>query len=195
MQGALASASSTADLAALQTTKEQVESTLGKLLTDFKDSAHAKLSLCERRQAQKAHLDNSMQEPAVKYCNELNTIAAPISGLAPVPQSRAELASLVADNSSKLASCQRLVTAFRQTHEARVALQACLEREQERLNEMEKPMHQSLQLLLQVIKLAAMKLQLDDPVREQRHTEMLLRWASLHPAVLVTSNSCHLCLL
>ena len=103
-----------------------------------------------------------------------------------MPQSRAELASLVADNSSKLASCRRLVTAFRQTHEARVALQACLEREQERLKEMEKPMHQSLQLSLQAIKLAAMKLQLDDPVREQRHTEMMLGGQAL------TLLSCHL---
>ncbi|KAL3146451.1 hypothetical protein ABBQ32_003126 [Trebouxia sp. C0010 RCD-2024] len=162
MQVALASASSTADSAALQKRKEQMEITLDKLLTDFKDKAHAKLSLCERRQAQKTHLDSSMRVPAVKDCNELNSVATATSGLVPVPQSGAELA----DNSSKLAACQRLATAFQKSHQARDALQACLEREQELLNEIDQPMHQSLQLSLQVIKMAAMSLQSDDPVRE-----------------------------
>ena len=100
MQTAMASASSTADSAVLQKIKEQVESTLDKLLTGFKEKACIKLTLCERRQAQKVQL-----EGVLAVSSDLPAAAAPASGLSSVPQSAAELASFVADNDSKLTSC------------------------------------------------------------------------------------------
>ena len=117
-----------------------------------------------RQQAQKAQLET------VLVSNHLQTPASAASGSAIVPQSATGTATLVADNNSKLTSCQQLVTAFGETQKARDRLQACLEREQKLLKELSKPVHDSLQRSLQVIKMAATKLRLDDPQREQRHT-------------------------
>ena len=178
MQTAMAAVSSTADSAALQKSKEQVESTLDKLLTGFKETACMKLTLCERRLAQKVQL-----EGVLAVTSDLPAPAAPASGLASVPQSAAELASFVADNGSKLTSCQRLVTAFEKTKKARDALQACLEEEHQLLNELDKPVQHSLQLSRQAVNLAATKLRLDDPQREQWHTEMLLRCTTSEASV------------
>lgn len=122
-----------------------------------------------RRQSQKAQLEG------VSVSNELQTLAAAASGSTVVPQSIAELATLVEDNNSKLTSCGQLVTAFEETQKARDTLHACLEREQELLNKLDHPVQHSLQLSLQVVNTAATKMRLDDPQREQRHTEMLLR--------------------
>ena len=127
----------------------------------------------KRRQAQKTRLENGLQVLAVN--NKLHTLAATASGMVCAPQSAAELATLVADNNSKLTSCWQLLTAFQETQRARDAFQACLEREDELLNGLDKPAHHSLQLSLQAVDSAATKLRLDDPQREQRHTEMLLR--------------------
>ena len=169
----MATASSTADSAAsatLQKSKEQIHTTLDQLLTSFKEKAHVKLTLCMRRQAQKAQLE------AVLVSNQLQTPTSAASGSAVAPQSATEIATLVADNNSKLTSCQQLVTAFGETQKARDRLQACLQEEQKLVKELSKPVHDSLQRSLQVIKIAATKLRLDDPQREQRHTEMLLRY-------------------
>ena len=129
-----------------------------------------KLMLCMFRQAQKA------QFQGVLVSNQLQTLAPATSGLAVVPQSAAEVATLVEDNNSKLTSSQQLVTAFDETQKARDTLQACLWREQKLLEELSKPVHDSLQQSLQVINMVATKLPLEDPQREQRHAEMLLRY-------------------
>ena len=116
-----------------------------------------------------------------------------------MPQTGGELASLVADNNSKLASCQQLVRAFKETQTARDALQACLEREHKLLVALDEPVHNALQLSWQAVDIAAAKLRLDDPQREQRHTEMLLRcnicglWFNC--LLSSTANSILLCLL
>ena len=169
----MASASSTADSAALQDNKEQVEGKLDRLLTGITETSDTKLKLCESRQAQKTCLENSMQLLAVK--SELQTLAATTSGLAPPPQSSAELAKLAIDNSSKLASCWRLVRAFQKSQRARDTLQACLEVEHELLNEMDKPVRHSLQTSLQAVEMVSTNLALEDPQMEQRHTTLLLR--------------------
>ena len=174
VQAALASGPSIAGSAFLQRNKEQVETTLDKMLTAFTEKACAKLTVCEYRQAQKTRLESSLQQFA--FNNEVQSFAAPASGLTPVPQSAAEVATLVANNNSKLMSCQQLATAFEETQKARDALHVCLEREQRLLNELEESVQHSLQLSLQVVNTAATRLRLDDPQREQRHTEMLLRY-------------------
>ncbi|KAL3141873.1 hypothetical protein ABBQ32_004534 [Trebouxia sp. C0010 RCD-2024] len=65
--------------------------------------------------------------------------------------------------------------AFQETHKARDALQACLDIEDELLNEVADRVQHSLQSSLQAAQVVAAKLQVDDFEREQRHTEVLLR--------------------
>lgn len=184
----MASASNTADSAALNKNKEQVEVTLDRLLTGFKEKAQLKLQICIRRQSQKAQLDE------VLVCNDLETNIAPGSGLPVVPQSAAELALLAAENNSKLTTCEQLVTAFGNTQKARDALNACLESEQKLLSQLDHPVQHSLQLSLQAVTLAATNLRLDDPQREQRQTEMLLRCTvTLYLAFAVLALIPHVC--
>lgn len=86
--------------------------------------------------------------------------------------------------------------AFQETHKARDALQACLDIEDELLNEVADRVQHSLQSSLQAAQVVAAKLQVDDFEREQRHTEVLLRCGLLLLcSVLQTAPSCLVCFL
>ena len=84
------------------------------------------------------------------------------------------------------------MAAFEATKQAREQLQACLEQEQSLLNELQDPLYLCLQQSVQILQSTTNKLRLDNPQREQRHSEVLIR-CGVASWQFVVSFCCTLC--
>jgi len=123
--------------------------------------------LCQQRQKHNASLQKVLQaaEASAASKTELATSSQHWS-----------LEHAKGENTRQLTACERLVTAYAATKCAREQLQACLEEESKVLNELHDPVHLCLQQSVEILHTTADQLRGDDPQREQRHTEMLIRY-------------------
>ncbi len=123
--------------------------------------------MCQQRQKHNASLQEVLQaaEASATSKTELATSSQEWS-----------LEHAKGDNTSQMTACQRLVTAYAATKRAREQLQACLKEESKFLNELHQPVHLCLQQSIEILHTTADQLRRDDPQREQRHTEMLIRY-------------------
>ena len=163
--------------------KEKAEHDLKTLLASFKQHAQRKIDLCQRRQKHNASLQEVLQAAAASATSK--------SELATSSQ-QWSLEHAKGENTTQITACQRLVTAYAATKHAREQLQACLEEESKVLNELHDPVHLCLQQSVEILHTSAGQLRGDNPQREQRHTEMLIRYVIDYFHCGCSSCICHM---
>ncbi len=146
--------------------KERAEQSIRPLLAKFRQHAQEKIVLCQDHQL---HNSSILQGVAAGKA-ELTGV----SDLAATSE-RWPFAHVKERNYEQLAGFELMLVAFKATERAREQLQACLRQELTLVEELYKPVELGLQQSMQILQTTADKLQLHDPQREQRHTEMLLR--------------------
>jgi len=163
--------------------KEKAEHDLNTLLASFKHHAQRKIELCQQRQKHNASLQKVLQaaEASAASKTELATSSQQWS-----------LEHAKGENTRQMTACQRLVTAYAATKCAREQLQACLEQESNVLNELHDPVHLCLQQSVDILHMTAGQLRGDDPQREQRHSEMLIRYVINYFHCGCSSCICHM---
>ena len=149
--------------------KEKAEQDLKELLAGFKQHAQSKIDLCQERQQHKVSLQKVLQAAEARGASKIKFATS---------SEQWSLEHAKHQNSSQMTACQCLVTAYAASKRAREQLQACLEEELKVLNELHDPVHLCLQQSVRILHTTADQLQGDDPQREQRYTEMLIRYVT-----------------
>ena len=156
-----------AAVAVLAEEKEEAEQGIEVLLAEARKSIAHKLQLTKQRQQQKEDVLKCLMAARQDFAD------------LPSSSSHAEEAesptTIQAQNATQLRASLALLTAYRATEDAGARLQQCLQEEQILLECLEIPLQQSLGQSVQLIQFTADALQQEDPHRELRHTEMLLR--------------------
>ncbi len=159
-------------LAAGVLAKESAELRIKTLLAEFKQLAQSKIDHCMLRLCQKDSIQQSLADAAL--------VTAGISEMVESSQ-QWTVEQATGHNNDQLTACQQLIATFEATRQAKEQLQACLEQEQTLLNELQDPVNVCLQQTTQILRSTVDKMRLDDPQREQRHTEMLFRSGTRSP--------------
>ena len=156
------------DSIALTQSKEAAEQAIEQLLEKAKANLRHKLQLTNKRQQQKEYV----LEPLLHARQTFADLHSSCS-----PASWAESVSAVRErNAVHLQASLALAAAFKETQEAKACLQQCLQKEQSLLDCLEGPLQLAVGQSLQLVQSTASMLQQDNPQRELRHTEELLRY-------------------
>ena len=147
--------------------KETAEQAVTTLLGRIKTCAQQKLHLARRRQQQKENMLSCLLKQQQQFPN----IACSSSTTASL-----SVADVKAQNSINLQSSHALLAAFANTQKARDCLLQCLKAETGLLASLETPLQQAFAQSLQLVHFTRIALQKEDPQRECRHTEMMLRY-------------------
>lgn len=150
--------------------KEVAEQAVAALLQEARTSIEHKLQLTQKRHQQKASISSSMRSAKQQFAHVPSSSSA--SEALPIADIRSY-------NESQLQASLTLFTAFDETKKARDHLQQCLEREKALLTSLEAPLQQGLAQSVQLVQHVADALETEDPLRELRHTEMMLRLCQL----------------
>lgn len=152
---------------ALAQEKDAAEQAIESLLTEVRKNIFQKLELTKTRQQQKDKV--------------LGCLRAAEEGFADLPSRSSHsteapsAAGTQAQNATQLQASLALFAAYRATADARAHLQQCLQDEQKLLTSLEAPLQHCLAQSVLLMRSTADALQQEDPQRELRHTEMLLR--------------------
>lgn len=137
------------------------------LLGEVRNTIKQKLDVTTQRQQQKDQV--------------LQCLLAADRDFADLPSGSAHSAAtesataVQSQNATQLQASLALVAAYKATANARAHLQQCLEAEHKLLRSLEDPLQQCLAQSVQLMRSTADTLQQENPQRELRHTEMLLR--------------------
>lgn len=153
--------------------KESAEQAIAGLLSRIRTKTQLKLQLAIQRQEQQASILSCLMTSQEQFANSpsSSSLAASLS-----------VADVKQHNSTQLQASSALSAAFADTQKARNHLQQCVEAEKTLLSVLKTPLQQAVAQSFQLVQLTASTLQNEDPARELRHTEMMLRYGTSHTA-------------
>ena len=146
--------------------KAVAEQAVAALLKEAEACIDLKLHLTQKRQQQKESILSSLQSARQHFAS------------VPSPSSACEtpsVAEVTSYNNVQLDASKALTRAFDDTQKAQDHLQHCLQREKALLTSLGWPLQQGMARSAQLVQQAADALQMEDPERELRHTQMMLR--------------------
>lgn len=173
------------------------------LLQQFDGHVQQKLDLCKQRQNQQHCIHTSLT--TASKCLMFTDSAPPAVGWS------ADQA--MQQNTSQLQMYTRLAASFQETQQARERLQQCIQKEEQLMSELAKPLHTCLRASIQVLRETHANMHVDFEGQEHKHAEnltwyaqvefpcelqlmhikVLLQYLVLHKCHASCSNQSHVC--
>ena len=149
--------------------KSMAEANVNILLQQFHGHVQQKLDLCRQRQNQQQHIHTSLTT-ASKYLMYTNSAPAALGWSAD---------QAMQQNTTQLQMYAGLAASFQETQQARERLQQCIQKEEQLMSELAKPLPTCLRASIQVLQETHANMHVDFEGQEQKHAENLTRYAQV----------------
>ena len=149
--------------------KNMAEANIRNLVQQFGGHVQQKLDLCKQRQKQQHSIHTSLTT-ASKYLMFTDSAPAALGWSAD---------QAMQQNTSQLQMYTRLAASFQETQQARERLQQCIQKEEQLMSELAKPLQTCLHASIQVLEETHANMHVDFEGQEQKHAENLTRYVQI----------------